>query len=237
MWKYILTILLLMTNLQATAADVLILLGPPGAGKGSQAALIKEKVELAHISTGDLLRENIKQGTDLGKKAKGYMDEGQLVPDDLIFDMLFTRVKQPDCTKGYILDGFPRNLAQAHVLQKRLAEEGHHITAINLAVQDHELIERITKRQICKTCQTPYHLVYSAPKQSGVCDRCQGELYQRSDDTREVVEKRLKVYHEQTAPLIEFYAKQNALHNIASNSTKEAVFTEILKVLSPVEKN
>lgn len=219
-----------MANLQATQTQVLILLGPPGAGKGSQATLIKEKMEIAHISTGDLLRENIKDGTDLGKKAKGYMDAGQLVPDDLIFDMLFARVEKPDCKNGYILDGFPRNIPQAEALQKRLTDA--QVTAISLKIPDSEIVDRITKRQICKSCQAPYHLVHSRPKADGICDKCGGSLYQRSDDTKEVVEERLKVYHDQTAPLIEYYSKQNALHSVDSTTSKEAVLLQILNILS-----
>lgn len=228
--KILLLLVFFMANLQATQTQVLILLGPPGAGKGSQATLIKEKMEIAHISTGDLLRENIKDGTELGKKAKGYMDAGQLVPDDLIFDMLFARVEKPDCKNGYILDGFPRNIPQAEELQKRLTDAK--VTAISLKIPDSEIVDRITKRQICKSCQTPYHLVHSRPKADGICDKCGGSLYQRSDDTKEVVEERLKVYHDQTAPLIEYYGKQNALHSVDSTTSKEAVLLQILKILS-----
>lgn len=218
-----------MANLQATQTQVVILLGPPGAGKGSQAAFIKEKVEMPHISTGDLLRENLKNGTELGKKAQKYMDEGQLVPDELIFDMLFARVEKPDCKKGYILDGFPRNIPQAEALQKRLSDT--QLVAINLDVPDKEIIERITKRQICRSCQMPYHLVFSPPKNSGKCDKCKGELYQRSDDTKEVVENRLKVYHEQTAPLVDFYKKQKNLHVISGQHTPADTSAKILKIL------
>lgn len=228
--KFILLLILFMANLQATQTTVLILLGPPGAGKGSQATLIKEKMEIAHISTGDLLRENIKDGTELGKKAKGYMDAGQLVPDDLIFDMLFARVEKPDCKNGYILDGFPRNIPQAEALQKRLSDAN--VTAISLKIPDSEIVDRITKRQICKSCQTPYHLVHSRPKADGICDKCGGSLYQRSDDTKEVVEERLKVYHDQTAPLIEYYSKQNALYSVDSTTSKEAVLLQILNILA-----
>jgi len=220
-----------MANLQATQTQVVILLGPPGAGKGSQATLIKEELEMAHISTGDLLRENIKQGTDLGKQAKSFMDEGKLGPDHLIFDMLFARVEKPDCKKGYILDGFPRNIAQAEELQKRL--RSHDVMALNLSVPDSAIIERITKREICKTCQTPYHQDFSPSKVKGKCDLCEGELYQRSDDTKEVVEIRLKVYHEQTAPLIEFYEKKGALQTVDSNRSKDAITEEILEKLQP----
>ena len=230
MIKLILTLFLFMASLQATETQVVILLGPPGAGKGSQAVLLKEKMEIAHISTGDLLRENIKEDTDLGKKAKGYMDAGQLVPDDLIFDMLFTRVEKEDCKKGYILDGFPRNLSQAEVLQKRLSN-AHEVTTINLSLPDSEIVDRLTKRLICKSCQNPYHLIYSPPKIERKCDKCAGILYQRSDDTKEVVENRLKVYHAQTAPLVEYYQTRKSLHHIDSSKSKEVVLLEILRAL------
>lgn len=219
-----------MANLQATQTQVVILLGPPGAGKGSQAALIKEKIELAHISTGELLRENTKNKTDLGLKAKSYMEAGLLVPDDLIFAMLFARVGHDDCKKGYILDGFPRNIEQAKTFQKRLSDQ-HKVIAINLSVPDSAIVERITKRQICKKCQTPYHLIYALPKTAGKCDRCEGELYRRSDDTKEVVEKRLSIYHEKTAPLIDYYDKQKVLYTVDANTAKGKILTQILKIL------
>jgi len=230
-----------MGNLQATQTptqtQVVILLGPPGSGKGSQATLLKEKVELAHISTGDLLRNNIKQQTELGKKAKSYMEKGDLVPDDLIFSMLFERVAAPDCAKGYILDGFPRNLEQAKTFQKRLNDECN-VMAINLEVPDATLVERITKRQICKECQTPYNLTFSPPKVKDVCDRCNGELYQRSDDTEEVVKSRLKVYHELTAPLIGYYGKQGKLHTVDGSQEKERVTAKLTKLFSqPVQED
>lgn len=218
-----------MSGLQATQTQVVILLGPPGAGKGSQAALIQENQKIAHISTGDLLRQRIKEGTTLGKKAGRYIDEGLLVPDELIFDMLFERTAQEDCKAGYMLDGFPRNLAQAEELQKHLKD--CKVVAINLYVDDDTIIERITKRQICKTCQTPYHLVYSPSKMPGICDKCGGELYQRTDDTEEVVENRLKVYREKTAPLIEFYKEKGVLHEINSTRSKEAILLDILRIL------
>lgn len=227
--KYLLTFLLIMTGLQATQTQVIILLGPPGAGKGSQAALIQEKQQIAHISTGDLLRSSIKEGTDLGMKAKTYMNKGELVPDDLIFDMLFERTSREDCTNGYMLDGFPRNLQQAEELQKRL--KGHNVIAINLHVPDDAIVERITQRQICTSCQAPFHLVYSPPSTPGVCDRCSGQLYQRDDDKQEIVESRLKVYHEKTEPLIAYYKKQNVLHDVDSSRSKETILEDIMKLL------
>lgn len=218
-----------MSGLQATQTQVVILLGPPGAGKGSQAALIQENQKIAHISTGDLLRAGIKEGTDLGEKAKDYMDAGQLVPDDLIFDMLFERTAHEDCETGYMLDGFPRNLAQAEELQKRLKD--CKVVAINLSVGDDAIVERITKRQICKSCGTPYHLVYSPSKMPGTCDKCDGVLYQRTDDTKEIVKNRLKVYHEKTAPLIKFYKEKGVLHEVDSMRSKEAILLDILRIL------
>jgi len=144
--------------------------------------------------------------------------------------MLFNRVAQDDCKKGYILDGFPRNIDQAEIFQKRLTQK-HKIIAINLAIPDSSIVERITKRQLCKSCQTPYHLIYALPKQAGKCDHCQGELYQRSDDTKEVVEKRLSIYHEKTAPLIDYYAKQKALHSVDANTDKNKILSQILEIL------
>lgn len=237
MIKYLLPFLLLMTNLQATQTQVVILLGPPGAGKGSQAAFLKETLHVPHISTGDLLRNHIKNQTELGKKAKSYIDAGKLGPDELIFSMLFERVAAPDCEKGYILDGFPRNLEQAKTFQKQLSDEVN-VVAINLAVPDSILIDRIVNRQICQECQTPYHLTFSPPKVNGVCDVCQGKLYHRSDDTKEIVQNRLKVYHEQTAPLIDYYAKQEKLHIIDGNKPKEQVVAQLTQLLHrPVQQD
>jgi adenylate kinase len=208
-------------------SQVFILLGPPGAGKGTQAALLHEQLHIPHISTGDLLREHIRRETELGKQAKQYMDKGHLVPDQLIFDMLFERVDQPDCAKGYILDGFPRTLAQAESLQARLKGSPQPIV-LNLDLSDAKIIERLSKRVTCELCGTPFHLIYSPPKQSGVCDRCSGKLIQRSDDTEAVIAKRLKVYHEQTAPLITFYEKRKLLHAINCDQTKEKIFSELI---------
>ena len=209
---------------------VVILLGPPGAGKGSQALLLRDKVHLPHISTGDLLRENVKNQTPLGAEAKKYIDRGALVPDPLILDMLFQRIGQADCKKGYILDGFPRTLPQAESFQKRLGNSGK-IVAIHLDLADDVIIERLTKRMICENCQTPYHLSFSPPKKEGICDLCGGTLIQRKDDTEEVVKKRLVVYREQTKPLINYFSKQKMLHTIDSDQPKEKIFAHILKLL------
>lgn len=206
-------------------------MAPPGAGKGSQAALLKEKGEVAHISTGDLLRNNIKRGTEEGNEAKTFMDKGELVPDNLISEMLFGRVAEDDCQKGFILDGFPRNLAQAEELKKKLTDD-YEVMVINLAVPDEKLIERITKRELCSDCQTPYHPDFSPPKFAGICDNCAGKLIKRSDDTREVVEKRLSVYNEKTEPLIDFYTKEGVLHTIDASEAKHQVLREIFNLLA-----
>lgn len=206
---------------------VLILLGPPGSGKGTQAAMLEDNLHLPHISTGDLLRDHVRRGTELGKQAKVFMDKGQLVPDALIFDMLFDRVSQKDCANGYILDGFPRTLPQAEALQTRLKGKPVPIV-INLDLSDAKVIERLTNRVTCEKCGTPYHLIYSPPKTKDKCDKCGGKLIQRSDDTEAVIIKRLKVYHEQTAPLISFYTKQKLLHTVNCDTQKEKVFSEVI---------
>lgn len=209
---------------------VLILLGPPGSGKGSQALLIKEKTGLAHISTGDILRENIKQNTELGKKAKKYIDEGKLVPDDLILNMLFDRVAQADCEKGYILDGVPRTNRQAEALTDHL-KNNYRILVINLIISDALILERLTQRLVCEKCQTPYHLKYSPPKHPNRCDRCGGKLIQRSDDSEEVVLKRLAVYHKQTSPLIGYYQRLGLLHEVRADQSKEVLFKAIMALI------
>lgn len=190
--------------------QVLILFGPPGAGKGTQAALLKEKLQVPHISTGDLLREHLKNASALGKQAKEFMNNGQLVPDQLILQMLFERIDQTDCTKGYILDGFPRTLAQAEALNAHFVK-GEKILAVHLDLADQKIVDRLTKRVTCETCQAPFHLITSPPKEQGKCDHCSGKLVQRSDDNAEVISKRLKVYHEQTSPLISFYKQKKML--------------------------
>lgn len=227
MFKKLLLILgILLANTAQSSPQVIILLGPPGAGKGSQAAYITKSHGLAHISTGDLLRENTKEGTELGKIAKTYMDKGALVPDDLILNMLFERVSRDDCKKGFILDGFPRTVAQAKELDARLGVD-QNLLAINFHVPDSVLFDRICGRLICKECGKPYHLTYSPPKETGKCDSCKGELYQRSDDSKEVLTNRLDVYKKQTEPLIAFYEKKGALHTIASDGPKDTISHEV----------
>jgi adenylate kinase len=216
---------------EKTNPIVLILLGPPGSGKGTQAAMLHDKFQLPHISTGDLLREHIRKGTELGKQAQLYIDKGQLVPDTLIMDLLFDRVSQKDCAKGYILDGFPRTLPQAESLQSRLKDRVTPII-INLELKDSDILERLTKRVSCEQCGTPYHLTLSPSKIAGTCDKCGGHLIQRSDDTKEVITKRLKVYHDQTAPLISFYKSLKLLETVNCEQSKDKVFQEILSNLN-----
>jgi len=210
---------------------VLILLGPPGAGKGTQAALLKDRLHLPSIATGDLLRENVRQNTSLGQEAKGYMEKGQLVPDPLILEMLFKRISEKDCEKGYMLDGFPRTIAQAEALQVHLKDEK--VIAVDLKLSDEIIIERLAKRISCEKCGTPYHLIFSPPKKADTCDTCGGRLIQRNDDKEEVIKQRLAVYHKQTAPLIDYYAKKKLLHtiNMDASKSKEKTFKEILAIV------
>lgn len=208
---------------------VVILLGPPGSGKGTQAVEIAKKLSLPHISTGDLFRENIQNNTALGQKAKSYIDKGNLVPDEIVLDMLFDRLNKNDCKKGYILDGFPRTLAQAEALEPKL-KTVHYIT-INLDVKDDVLVDRISKRLICKECKTPYHEINMPPKVPGICDKCGGKLYHRDDDNAEVVKSRLDVYHKQSEPLIEYYKKQNHLVNVDASGKKEQIFKNIIDAI------
>ncbi|MBY0529561.1 MAG: adenylate kinase [Rhabdochlamydiaceae bacterium] len=214
---------------------ILILLGPPGAGKGTQAAQLQEKLQIPHLSTGELLRDHVKRHTSLGIQAKAFMDNGKLVPDPLILDMLFERVSQKDCAKGYILDGFPRTLPQAEAFQARLKPCTHPFV-INLALSDDLIIERLTKRVVCEGCGATYHLLYSPSKQEGLCDRCHSKLTQRSDDTVEVITKRLHVYHEQTAPLITFYNEKKMLHSVDCTRSKEMIFADIVELLQTARR-
>jgi adenylate kinase len=222
--------------LKPKAPLVLVLLGPPGSGKGTQAQLIKDKYQLTHISTGDLLREHIRQGSKLGKMAKSYMDQGKLVPDELIFEILFERVSKDDCVEGYILDGFPRTLSQAETLQTKLPK-GVSPIVINLTLSDREVIQRLSGRVTCEKCGSPYQLVSSPPKKAGICDRCQGHLIHRSDDTEAVISQRLKVYHDQTKPLIAFYDKLHTLHSVSCSQPKDKVFADVVTVITLERKH
>jgi len=186
----------------------LVLLGPPGSGKGTQAERLKEQLGLPHVASGELFRENVGNETELGLLAKEYMDRGQLVPDDVTIAMVRERLQRPDCDDGVILDGFPRTLAQAQALDKMLAGTGRTLAGVlYINVPDKETVRRLSGRWICGQCQTPYHVVFSPPGDEGVCDECGGELYQRDDDRPETVRARLRVYHQQTAPLIDYYRR------------------------------
>ena len=208
------------------------MLGAPGAGKGTQAKKIAAKYHVPHISTGDIFRENIKAGTELGKKAKGYMDAGNLVPDELVCDLVVDRLKQDDCKKGYILDGFPRTIPQAEALTEALKKQDDGIDfALEINMADEAIIERMGGRRVCKGCDATYHVVNIPPKKEGICDECGGEIVLRDDDAPETVKKRLEVYHEQTAPLIEYYDKLGLLNVIDGSKGLEACMADIYAVL------
>lgn len=209
---------------------IIIMLGAPGAGKGTQAVRISEKMHLPQISTGDLFRENLKNNTSIGQKAKSYMDKGELVPDDVVIDMLFERISRPDAQNGYILDGFPRTVPQAESFDKRLNGQGK-VVALNLDVPDEMIVQRLAGRLTCSNCGAPYHISACLPKVSGICDRCQGTLIQRSDDKEEVIRKRLAVYHEQTEPLIAYYKKNGKLTTIDGTFGKEKTVELVDKAL------
>lgn len=208
---------------------IIILLGPPGSGKGTQAELLKHHFSIPHISTGDILRENIKSGTPLGKEAKGFMDQGKLVPDELIVKMIFERIQSADCKKGYILDGFPRTLPQAEIFKEHLGDKRPLV--ISFEISDESVIERLSQRVTCEKCQTPYHLIYAPSKKGLICDKCGGKLVQRSDDHENVIRKRLSVYHQQTAVLKEFYRTQKALHSVDCKVAKETLYKELLSLI------
>ncbi|SHI27119.1 Adenylate kinase [Butyrivibrio fibrisolvens DSM 3071] len=210
----------------------IIMLGAPGAGKGTQAQMICDKYNIPHISTGDLFRSNIKNGTELGKKAKEYMDKGQLVPDELTVELLLDRVANEDCKDGYVLDGFPRTIPQADVLDKELTKLSDKIDfAIDVEVPDENIVRRMSGRRACLKCGATYHIEHIPPKQEGICDRCGSELVQRDDDKPETVQNRLSVYHEQTQPLIEYYNSKNILKTVDGTKDMNDVFEDIVKIL------
>lgn len=210
----------------------IIMLGAPGAGKGTQAKMIADKYSIPHVSTGDIFRANIKNGTELGMEAKKYMDQGQLVPDELTVKILLDRVAQDDCKNGYVLDGFPRTIPQAEVLDKALTELGDSIDyAINVDVPDENIIKRMSGRRACVSCGATYHIEHIPPKVSGICDRCGAELILRDDDKPETVKKRLDVYHTQTQPLIEYYSAKNVLKNVDGTRDMNEVFADIVAIL------
>ena len=210
----------------------IIMLGAPGAGKGTQAKMIADKYGVPHISTGDIFRANIKNGTELGMEAKKYMDQGLLVPDELTVRILLDRVAQDDCKNGYVLDGFPRTIPQAEVLDSELTKLGDHIDyAINVDVPDENIVKRMSGRRACLTCGATYHIEHVPPKKEGICDVCGSELVLRDDDKPETVKNRLSVYHEQTQPLIDYYKAQNILKTVDGTQPMEKVFADIVAIL------
>lgn len=210
----------------------IIMLGAPGAGKGTQAKMIADKYSIPHISTGDIFRANIKNGTELGKKAKEYMDKGLLVPDELTVDLVIDRVAQDDCANGYVLDGFPRTIPQAESLDKALTERNEKIDyAINVEVPDENIINRMSGRRACLSCGATYHIVHIPTKVEGICDRCGAELVLRDDDKPETVKNRLDVYHDQTQPLIEYYSNKGALVEVDGTKEMSEVFADIVNIL------
>ncbi len=210
----------------------IIFLGAPGAGKGTQAVMLAEKMKLVQVASGDLFRQALQQETELGLKAKSYMDNGQLVPDEITTQMVLERLSNPDCEKGAILDGFPRSIKQAEALDKALAKQSKAIDrVVYITVYEKKLLERLSGRWICRGCQAPYHEVDSPPKVKGRCDRCGGELYQRADDTVETVKKRLKVYFAETSPLIEYYDRAGKLLKINGEGSVTEVRDRIIAAL------
>ena len=210
----------------------IIMLGAPGAGKGTQAIKISKEYAVPHISTGDIFRANIKNETELGKKAKVYMDQGLLVPDELVVDLVVDRVNQEDCSNGYVLDGFPRTIPQAEALDAALAAMGQKVDfAINVDVPDENIVRRMSGRRACVNCGATYHIVYAPTKEENICDSCQGTLILREDDKPETVQKRLNVYHEQTQPLIDYYTAKEILVDVDGTMDIEDVFAAIKKVL------
>ena len=210
----------------------LILLGAPGSGKGTQAKFLVRKYSIPQISTGDILREEVKSGTFLGLKAKEYMDKGQLVPDEVVVGMVEERVKKGDCTTGFILDGFPRTVAQADALEGTLQRMKKALSRVILVnVDEDEMVKRLTGRRVCEKCGAGYHIIFDPPKQEGVCDKCQGKLYQRDDDKESTIRNRLKVYNNQTAPLIEYYQKKQLLSVVDGMGSIEEIFGRISKAL------
>ena len=211
----------------------IVFLGAPGAGKGTQAATVAEKLELAHIASGDMFREALEKQDDLAVEAKSYMEKGMLVPDEITIRMVLERISAPDCERGVIFDGFPRNLAQAEALDKALTRQTKAIDGVvYIKVSEEELLNRLSGRWICRQCQAPYHAVNSPPRVWGKCDQCGGELYQRSDDTEETVKERLQVYFAQTAPLIDYYAQAGKLLEVDGEGSLDGVGERIMRALN-----
>ncbi len=214
-----------------------VLLGAPGAGKGTQADIIVREMSLPHVASGDLFRQALKNGTELGKQAESYMKAGKLVPDEITIKMILERITQPDCKNGCVFDGFPRTLEQAKALDEALEKQKKSVErAIYIEVPEEVLLGRLTGRWVCRTCQSPYHRHNSPPRKEGVCDKCQGELYQRADDTEETIKERLKVYFKQTMPLLEYYEKKGRLFRVNGDQEINYVGKDIVKFLRSLKK-
>ncbi|MDY6852279.1 MAG: adenylate kinase [Thermodesulfobacteriota bacterium] len=210
----------------------IVLLGPPGAGKGTQAKMLVDQYGIPQISTGEILRDNLKAKTELGLEAKKYMDEGKLVPDEVVIGIIANRIEEDDCLKGYMLDGFPRTVAQAEALDKILSDRGSNIDhVISIEVPNEELMGRLTGRRTCRKCGQGYHVIFDPPKDEGVCGKCGGELYQRDDDNEETVGNRLKIYADQTQPLIDYYQDKGLVRPIEGVGPIKDIFGRIVKVL------
>ncbi|MGI6737355.1 MAG: adenylate kinase [Anaerovoracaceae bacterium] len=210
----------------------LVLLGPPGAGKGTQAAMIKEKFSIPHISTGDIFRENIKNKTELGRKAEEYMSRGELVPDALVIEIALDRLGRDDCRSGFLLDGFPRTVEQARALDQFLADKGDRLDRVlDIMVGEEILVDRLITRRVCKNCGATYNIKGMPPKKEGICDRCGGELIQRADDTEETVRNRIKVYESQTKPLVDYYEKAGSIAHLDGTIGLQPLFDKIVELL------
>jgi adenylate kinase len=214
-----------------------VLLGAPGAGKGTQADIIVKEMSLPHVASGDLFRQALKNGTELGKQAESYMKAGKLVPDEITIKMILERITQPDCKNGCVFDGFPRTLEQAKALEEALEKQKKSVErAIYIEVPEEVLLGRLTGRWVCRTCQSPYHSHNSPPQKEGVCDKCQGELYQRADDTEETIKERLKVYFKQTMPLLEYYEKKGRLFRVNGDQEINYVGKDIVEFLRSLKQ-